>query len=51
MYEEICNKIGFKLEDYQEAKKNFKDDWNAFSVLTFEEKDFLLQYCKEHGIK
>lgn len=47
-YEGICEKLGFRLEDYSPKYSGHEDDSipNPFSVLTSEELDFVINYAK-----
>ena len=51
-YENICNKLGFTLENYKPDISDYEDDSeiSPFSKLTKEESDFLLNYIlsKQH---
>ncbi len=52
-YDKICEKLGFRLEDYKLPHFDTEDDsWESpFKKLTLEELDFLTEYMKENNIR
>lgn len=48
-YESICEKLGFKIEDYHPKYSNTEDDSRErpFDKLTVEELSFLCKYISE----
>ena len=49
-YKSICDKLGFKLEDYMDVVKSTTVDRSCFSELTEEELDFVMDYNNKHRI-
>ena len=51
-YDMICEKLGFRLENYQFPHFDTEDDsWESpFRKLTIEERDFLTDYAIAHDI-
>lgn len=53
-YDSICEKLGFRLEDYKPKPLHGEvtdDSPSVFSVLTYAESKFLCNYIKTHPIK
>lgn len=48
-YKRICDKLGFKLEDYKPSFSDTEDDSkpNPFAVLSLDELDYLMLYLKK----
>lgn len=51
-YNQICQKLGFRLEDYKFPHFETEDDsWESpFRKLTEEEYDFITEYIQAHDI-
>lgn len=51
-YESICEKLGFRLEDYRPQISKTEDDSleSPFKKLTGEELDYVIQYSKQNNI-
>lgn len=52
IYESICQKLGFCLEDYRPQISQTEDDSleSPFRKLTGEELDYVIQYSKQNNI-
>ena len=52
IYESICEKLGFRLEDYRPQISQPEDDSleSPFRNLTGAELDYVIQYSKQNNI-